>query len=266
MLRIGRVAGFIIAALFTHDAKAYRPFNGTDADVADHGDFELEFGPAGYKSEGNERFLVAPAIVANYGIVDRYELVLEGKNEIPAAGTRTSPDEPRYRIVDTALNLKTVWREGVLQEAHGPSIATEFGILLPQVHDEPGVGASGLMITSWRWVGCTLHLNTEVALERSHDVSLFGGLIAEGPPAWPARPVAEAFIDHVIEGDTELSLLGGVIIPFRDNLAVDSAVRAARVGSERILEVRIGFTYAFGLHGLFSKREAARASGMFGGS
>src|ERR1700722_6919106 len=67
------VAGLLLATPAT--ALAYRPFDGTDAAVAEKGEFELELGPVGYYQVGQERDLVLPALVLNYGIVVRVVLV-----------------------------------------------------------------------------------------------------------------------------------------------------------------------------------------------
>ena len=48
-------------------AHAYRPFDGTDADVAELGTFELELGPVHWYSQGEAHYLIAPATVLNLG-------------------------------------------------------------------------------------------------------------------------------------------------------------------------------------------------------
>ena len=67
-------------ALAPRAALAYRPFDGTDADVAERGEFELELGPLGYFRLGGTNFLIVPGAVLNYGILPRTELVLQGFN------------------------------------------------------------------------------------------------------------------------------------------------------------------------------------------
>ena len=96
-------------ALVVPCAHAYRPFDGTDAAVPDPGEFELELGPLQHVSEGSVRSWIAPAVVANWGLANGRELVLEGKvrtlHDQPAEGYRTS-------LVDDALSLKQVHRNG----------------------------------------------------------------------------------------------------------------------------------------------------------
>jgi hypothetical protein len=60
-------------------AQAMRPFEGTDAAVAEPGVFELELGPLGYVRYGSQRSLVAPAVVGNWGLPGDFEVVIEGR-------------------------------------------------------------------------------------------------------------------------------------------------------------------------------------------
>src|SRR5437899_2883079 len=59
-------------------AQAYRPFDGTDAAVAETGEIEIELGPVEYLREGAERAVLAPNVRINYGFVPGWEAVLEG--------------------------------------------------------------------------------------------------------------------------------------------------------------------------------------------
>src|SRR5262245_38760528 len=83
--------------LSARGAFAYRPFDGTDADVADPSEVELEIGPIGYVRAGSRNFLVAPALIANYGVVERWELVLEGRHQLLLGDTN---GEPRSSLTD----------------------------------------------------------------------------------------------------------------------------------------------------------------------
>src|SRR5436190_2041910 len=161
---------------------AYRPFDSTDAAVADQGALEVELGPVGFVKTGPDRFLVAPTAIFNVGVLRDCELVLEGRNFILLDA---APGETRLRLVDTGLSLKTVLRDGTLQGGTGLSVATEIGALLPTVNDEPGVGGIATVIVSHASRPLTFHLNGAVAISRAHNADLFGGLIVEGPQAWP---------------------------------------------------------------------------------
>src|ERR671935_164288 len=57
----------ICFVIWPEDSFAYRPFDSTDAAVADAGQLEIEFGPAGFRRSDAERTVIAPAYVFNYG-------------------------------------------------------------------------------------------------------------------------------------------------------------------------------------------------------
>ena len=152
-------------------AVAYRPFDGTDAAIAEPGVFELEIGAGGLRQDGTNS-LIAPAAVLNLGLVRDWEAVLEGSGVTPF-----SPHRGRTALLGTGAFLKGVLREGVMQDKSGPSIATEFGALLPEVHGDDRKGASWAAIVSQRWGGLTTHLNAQVALTRDHHADYFVGSI-----------------------------------------------------------------------------------------
>ena len=99
---------------------AYRPFDSTDAAVADVGQLEVELGPVQFRRSNEEQTVIAPAYVLNLGFAKNWELVLEGRGEHPLAPV----EETRSRFVGDALFLKGVLREGALQDKSGPSVAT----------------------------------------------------------------------------------------------------------------------------------------------
>jgi hypothetical protein len=116
-------------------AQAYRPFDGTDASVANTSDVEIELGPIEYLREGAERALFAPDLRANYGFVPDWEATIEGNLAHALAG-----DTPETRLIGNMAALKGVLREGSLQDKPGPSVATEFDVLLPGIHNERRTG------------------------------------------------------------------------------------------------------------------------------
>jgi hypothetical protein len=233
-----------LALLLPATAHAYRPFDSTDAAVADRGALELELGPLGYLAEGPDRALVAPSLVVNWGFAERWELVLEGRHLV-ALGAE--PEGPRLRVEDTALSAKRVLREGSLQDRPGPSVATELGLLLPTVNGEPGMGAEGALILSQRWPDLTAHLNVGVVWTRAHEAGLLAGVILEGHDAWPVRPVAELLLEAVRDRPTAVSGLVGAIWRVREALSLDLAVRRARAGNVDTTELRAGLTWAIEL-------------------
>src|SRR5438105_7745125 len=173
---------FAAAIALASPAFAYRPFDGTDGDVADVGEFELEMGPAQYLSNSEGRYLMAPATVLNLGVARGLELVVDFKDFV---GLRPVPGQQRMRLLDTDVFLKGVLRRGTLQGETGVSIALEAGPLLPEIGGLNGSGAEANLITSYRWDALSLHLNTAAELTRDHQMETVVSLILEGPHEWP---------------------------------------------------------------------------------
>ncbi|MBS2027697.1 MAG: hypothetical protein JST54_07340 [Deltaproteobacteria bacterium] len=224
---------FALALLWPARAEAYRPFDETDADVAAQGELELELGPTQViHSQGT--WLYDPGLVLNVGVLHRMEIVLNTQ------ATFLSP--PAGDVFNGELTAKFVLRNGCLQGATGPSVATEVGVLLPPVGAEGHFGASGAVIASQRWPAATVHLNGYVADSRLGQLDLVGGAIIEGPFDWTVRPVSEFWFEHVGAQNTGSGLLGA-IFSLRENLTVDVAVRTARSDGQDLLELRAGFTF-----------------------
>src|SRR5262249_22417241 len=222
-------------------ALAYRPFDGTDAAVADKGELEIEFQPASIRRDNGQKTLVAPATVLNFGFAENWELVLEGQLETPLA-----PSGPSVLTANGAF-LKHVLREGALQDKAGPSIATEFGLLLPDSDGSNRLGASLAGIVSQRFDWGTVHLNGAAALSRDHNPDFFVGAIVEGPITWKVRPVAEFFYEAEVSAAPTASRLVGAIWQSNDNLGFDVGFREARTGGHAVSEIRAGFTVGFAL-------------------
>jgi hypothetical protein len=220
---------------------AYRPFDGTDAAVADLGEVEIEFQPAGILREGSQTTLIGPWSVLNYGFAKDWEVVLEARLETPI-----SPSGPSS-LTATSAFLKHVLRQGSLQDQMGPSVATEFGVLLPEINGESSFGAHWAGIVSQRWEWGTVHFNVATELTRDHRADVFAGVILEGPSKWSARPVAEVFFEEKFNDTQTVSGLLGLIWQINDKLALDLAVRKALTGSEPVTEFRAGMTLGFTL-------------------
>ena len=76
--------------------EAYRPFDGTDAAVAETGEMEIELGPVEYLREGAERALFAPDVRINYGFAPGWEAVAGGRSR--AWSDRRHPrDKPDWK-------------------------------------------------------------------------------------------------------------------------------------------------------------------------
>jgi hypothetical protein len=242
-----RVA-FIALLVWPPAADAYRPFNSTDAAVAERGEVEVELGPLGFVKEGADRSLVTPSVVINWGFAHRWELVLEGRHFVQLGEKITAP---RFRVEDSAVSVKSVLREGTLQEKEGPSVATEAGALLPAINgDDSGVGVEGALIVSQRWSDLTLHLNAALAWTRAHTPGFFGGTILEVHDAWAVRPVAEVFVEAERDVPTAVSGFVGAIWRVREGFSLDAGLRLARAGGVNTTEVRAGLTWAFSVGAL----------------
>jgi len=222
-------------------AFAYRPFDGTDAAVAAPGEIEVELQPAGIQHEQGTQTLIAPWTVVNIGLREGWEAVFEGRGETPL-----SPLGPT-ELIDAGAFLKHVVVPGSLQGKDGPSVATEFGVLLPDSTGDSGAGISWATIVSQRWDWGTVHFNMETALMRDHHADVFVGTIIEGPSKWKVRPVAEFFYEKEFGQAETVSGLVGLIWQVSDKLSFDAAFRHALTNGHPVNEVRAGLTFAFPL-------------------
>jgi hypothetical protein len=249
---LAAVAVVGICAIFcTAPAFAYRPFDGTDAAVADVGEVEIELQPIGAMRAGSTTKPVSDSVL-NFGFADRWELVLQGTAQAPpeGGGPLSVPD---------AAFLKYVAQPGVLQDKPGPSMAMEFGPLLPDVGGS-GVGFSWSGIVSQRWEWGTIHLNVETNLTPDQHGELFFDAIIEGPNKWKVRPVFEIYSDSVINVSQSFSALAGAIWQVNDKLSFDVAFRYALVDGRPVNELRAGMTFGFPL--IMSRPAAAEMSSM----
>jgi hypothetical protein len=231
----------IAAATSAFNAHAYRPFDGTDADVSELHELELEIGPIGYYRAGETHYFVTGGVI-NFGLIPRVELVLQGFDFIPL-----DAQSGLNRFTDTGFFVKTVWRQGCLQDKDGPSFAAEVGPLLPTVHDTKGFGAyvSGIVSTCLD-DALIIHWNAEAQiLPQTYDLDLYGGAILEPPPSkYVIRPVAEFFVEHNFGGIQTYSALVGGIWQVSGKLALDAAIREALIAGQNVSEVRAGFSWA----------------------
>jgi len=222
-------------------AFAYRPFDSTDAAVADLHDMEIELSPVSFRHGDEGPIWISPSARLNYGFAEDWEVVLEGQAEHPMHGQSS--------LVDNALSLKTVLQEGSLQDKSGLSIATEASVLLPGIADEPGAGVGVTGIVGQRWEWGSLHVNLGVSRSREGHGEIFFGTILEGPKDWTVRPALEFVYDREFSTVEKLSLLAGLIWQASDKLAFDVGVRQARINSRPETEVRAGLTFAFSFLG-----------------
>lgn len=236
----------LLAALATlalcGSAHAYRPFDGTDAAVADPGSLELELG-AGKLRQGTSRVLSVPTAVATYGVGGATELGVEAHLNRVRDGL-SSPY--RTRVEDAAINVKHVLRKGSLQDATGPSVAGECSLLFPQSGGGPGstgFGCTALISHQWEALAGHLNLGLERTPERTTARSL--ALIATGPEALALRPVTELRWEADNAGGWDRTALAGLIIPHGKELAFDLGWRVGRSSDGALHELRVGLTWTF---------------------
>jgi hypothetical protein len=224
-------------------AAAYRPFDGTDADVAEAREVEIELGPVNYYREMGQSSLITPALVFNYGLGARTELVLDA--DLFVALAKLGPGLARVSFRGDDLFLKHVFREGTIQGKTGASIAAEAGALLPEINGTAGLGASLDVITSYRGAWGAFHWNEWFEYTREHHANLFTGVILECPARWKVRPVAELFYDKDFVRGQTASLLVGAIWAVAKSLSFDTGFRGARTNSGYLTEARLGLTWTF---------------------
>jgi hypothetical protein len=218
-------------------ALAYRPFDSTDAAVADKGEIEIEASPTSFRHDDGGPTWIVPSARFNYGFAENWEVVLEGQAEHPEHGRST--------LVENALSLKSVLREGSLQDKSGFSFATEASVLLPGINDQSGAGIGLTGIAGRRWDWGSLHVNLGASRSREGHGEIFFGTILEGPHDWPVRPAAEFVYDREFGSMEKVSFLAGLIWQASDKLAFDFGMRQARINSRPETEVRAGLTFAF---------------------
>src|SRR5262245_18282428 len=171
------------------------------------------------RTQGENTFMI-PQVVLNYGLAQTLELVGEFKGE---EAPETGP-----QLVDPALSLKAVLREGILQEKAGVSVAVETGLLLPAtVPGERRFGFEGVGIVSLRVSPFTFHLNLGGGVDRV-ATRPFGvwGVITELPIGSTVRLVGEVNGESVHgEATNNSGLLGVLWQPRWLNAVVDAGIR-----------------------------------------
>jgi hypothetical protein len=221
-------------------AWAYRPFDQTDADVAQLHVIELELGPLQFQRSGGRTGYV-PTFIFNFGAIPGWELVVEGDG----SGTVAGPREPGEAFqLEASVSFKGVVRRGSLQDGSGVSIAVEPEVLLPATAGASGFGFAAGVIVSQRWPALALHLNLVPAWSRAHNIAGRAGLIAEGPDDWTVRPVGEVYVEaeHAVPGLTS-SFLGGLIWRISPRVSTDAAVRVGTLSGTGLVELRVGLTW-----------------------
>ena len=220
---------------------AYRPFDSTDADVADAKELEIELGYFNWERTQGENTYITPQLVINYGLTNTLEVIAEFDVEHDLDG--------KSQLVDPGLFLKGMLKQGVLQDKQGISIAVEAGLLLPSAIDgENRVGYEAMGIVSGTLSSFTWHLNLGGGVDRT-DHSTFGlwGVVAELPITPNLRLVAELNGESV-RGETaeSSSLIGFIWEPSSlPELTLDLGIRRGISSEASDWGATLGLTFSF---------------------
>ena len=234
---------------------AYRPFVSTDAAVADPQEVEIELGYFTLERDKGENSFIIPRVVLNYGLFKNWEAVGE-------FAVLRSPDGD-VNLIDSALSVKAVVKEGVLQETKGISIAVEVGLLLPSTEQgERHFGFEGTGIASAKLGAVMLHVNGGLGVQRSNgDVIGIWGVIGELPLSSGLRLVGEVNGEKPRHEDQRDSgLLGVIWQPWPSkNVSFDAGVRRGFTSAAPDWQVTMGVTFGFSVSSL-----AARSASLAG--
>jgi hypothetical protein len=223
-------------------ALGYRPFVSTDAAVVDPREVEIELGYFNLERGDEENTFITPQVVLNWGLLRNLEVV--GEFEVEKA-----PDESA-QLVDPALFLKTVLREGTLQGKDGISFAVEAGPLLPAtVAGERKFGFEGIGIMSGRLATLTYHVNVGGGVNRAKaDPFAVWGVIVEFPILQNFRFVGEVNGESGEEERADNSaLLGFIWQPVSSELLVDLGLRRGMSSAAPDWQLTTGLTFTCSL-------------------
>ncbi len=230
----------LLVLLTAGGARAYRPFDETDADVAELHVLELELGPLQLQRSAGFTSYV-PTLIVNLGVFPGWEVVVDGLANVPVGSPRAPGSTGQLAV---GLAVKGVVRRGSLQGGEGPSVAIEPELLFPSTAGPSEFGLAAGVIVSQRWTALTVHLNLVPAWSRSHQAAGLAGVIIEGPFDWAVRPVAETYVEaeHGASAPT-VSGLVGLIWRAAAGVALDAAFRVATVDGAGLIELRLGLTW-----------------------
>ncbi len=244
------LATSIVFALVTAStaAHAYRPFDGTDADVAALGTFELELGPVHWYSQGESHYLLAPATVLNLGFLPRWELVIDfrelrGDRSASWRGTRSPPRHGRPGEGDPARGVAAGQRGG---PEHRSGVR-------PAGAERQRRGSLRRLARRHHLAALELpdHPREQLAravARRATPRLVRVGAIIEGNTGAAVRPVSEWYVSYDFGSrQTTVSGLVGGIWEATDSLRSRPGPARSAVGGERATEVRLGLTWAIGV-------------------
>ncbi len=211
-----------------------------DARVVEHGTMELELQPIGYLQTligDEEHYLVVPSAQLYWGFGEGFDLLwlTRGFGLLDDA-----MGESPYAIAEQMLLVRAMLRDGRYSddEAEGPSVTLQAGVLLPGIGAEVGAGASIALLFAQRWDEGTLHLNVWANFTQDRTFELFTSAVIEGPIAWPVRPTIEVYFD-LDDGEPYLSGLVGAVGDVSDEFALQAGARVGGWEGYLELEVRV---------------------------
>ena len=223
-----------------------------DARVVDHGSMELELQPLGYYQTllgDEEHYLIAPSAQIYWGLAEGWDVLYltRGWGRLDEV-----PDQSPYTVEEQMVAFRVMLRDGAYsdEEADGPSITLQWGLLLPGIDAEIGFGATVALLFAQEWDVGTLHLNAWANLTHERAFNLFVSAVIEGPPEWPARPVIEVWFDLEVGDEGEvpaLSGLLGIVVDVSDEFALQGGARVGGFDDRLDLEVRVSSWAAFEL-------------------
>ena len=226
--------GLLLVSTYAH---AYRPFSSTDADVADARELETELGYVTLERSDGEETFTSPQLVLNYGLTSELEVI--GEFEV------VDPFGNDAEIVDAAVLLKGVLREGALQDQQGLSFAVEAGVLIPSTGSDR-FGLEGIGIVSGALSSLTYHLNFGGGLDRADGQKfVVWGAILEYPVSSSLRLVGEINGESVNNEAADNSALLGFIweSPSSGN-SFDGGIRRGISSAATDWEITLGWTFS----------------------
>ena len=240
--RVGIGASLLAMAViaWSGQALAYRPFDGTDAAVAEPGEMEIELQPVG-----------VPWIVSNNTDRARHGDQLRLRQELGS------------HIAGTGRNAALApWSKQFVADRGVPEACPRTGKSSGQAGAERRNRVRCSLARYARrfriWCECgrdclatlglgAIHFNAAATLTREQHADVFVGGILEGPAKWTVRPVAELFYEEELGHSHTVSALIGAIWQVRDNLSFDVGLRHAQINDHSVNEVRLGMTFGFPL-------------------
>lgn len=224
--------------LVSMHARAYRPFVSTDADVASPKELETELGYFSVERSAGEDTFIVPQLVLNYGLTSTLEVI--GEFDVEKRSGR------KAEIVDAAVLLKGLIRQGILQDQQGISVAFEAGVLIPSTGADR-FGLEGFGIVSGRLSDFTYHLNFGGGLDGAgtQEFAVWGAIL-EYPLRSSLRLVGEINGESVRGHSAENSaLLGFIWESPSSGDSFDGGIRWGISSAAPDRELTLGWTFSF---------------------